>query len=69
MRYTKFVVKVSRIGAPCAEYVQRIDRKPIQTTNERHQALLMGKVTAMEVLESFKKSRWTPEMVSVQVNG
>ncbi len=69
MKYTKFVVKVSRIGAPCAEYVQRIDRKPIQTTNERNHALLMGKVTAMEVLESFNKSRWTSEMVSVQVNG
>jgi len=69
MKYTKFVVKVSRIGAPCVEYVQRIDRKPIQTTNARNLALLMGKVTAMEVLESLNKSRWTSEMVSVQVNG
>ena len=31
MKYTKYVVKVSRTGAPCAEYVQRIDRKPVQT--------------------------------------
>jgi hypothetical protein len=69
MKYTKFVVKVSRIGAPCAEYVQRIDRKPVQTTLERNQALLMGKVIAIEVLETFKKSRWTPEMVAVEVNG
>jgi len=69
MQYTKFVVKVSRIGAPCAEYVQRIDRKPIQTTLERKMALLMGKVTAMEVLKSLEKSRWTPEMVAIQVNG
>ena len=69
MKYTKFVVKVSRVGAPCAEYVQRIDRKPVQTTLARNLALLMGKVTAMEVLESFKRSRWTPEMVAVQVNG
>jgi hypothetical protein len=67
MTYTKFVVKVSRVGAPCAEYVHRIDRKPAQTTVERHLALLMGRVTAMDVLESFKKSRWTPEMVSVRV--
>jgi hypothetical protein len=71
MKYTKFVVKVSHIdapcaiGAPCAEQVQRIVRKPIQTTLERNLALLMG----MEVLESFKKSRWTPEMVTIQVNG
>jgi hypothetical protein len=69
MKYTKFVVKVSRIGAPCAEYVQRIDRKPIQTTLVRNLALLMGRVTAMEVLESLKKTRWSPEMVAVQVNG
>ena len=69
MKHTKFVVKVSRIGAPCAEYVHRIDRKPIQITLERNLALLMGRVTAMEVLESFKKSRCTPEIVAVQVNG
>jgi len=69
MKYTKFIVKVSRIGAPCAEYVQRLDRKPIQTTLERNLALLMGRVTAMEVLESFRKSKCTPEMVAVQVNG
>ena len=69
MKYTKFVVRVSRVGVPCAEYVQRIDRKPIQTTLERHSALMMGRVTAMEVLETFKNSRWTPEMVPVRVNG
>jgi hypothetical protein len=69
MKYTKFVVKVSRVGAPCAEYVQRIDRKPIQTTLERSLALLMGKVTAMEVLKSMKKSKCTLELVAVQVNG
>jgi len=57
------------LNATCAEYVQRIDRKPVQTTLERNLALLTGKVTAMEVLESFNKSRWTPEMVAVQVNG
>jgi hypothetical protein len=48
---------------------KRIDRKPVQTTLERNQALLMGKVIAIEVLETFKKSRWTPEMVAVEVNG
>lgn len=69
MQHTKFVVKVRRIGAPCAEYVQRIDRKPIQRTLERNLALLMGRVTAMEVLQSFQNSRWTPEMVAVRVHG
>jgi len=68
MNYTKFVVKVSRVGASSAEYVRRIDRKPIQTTTELGLALVMGKVIATEVLESLGKSRWTPEMVAVQVN-
>lgn len=69
MQYTKFIVRVSRLGATSAEYVQRIDRKPVQTTVERNSALLMGRVTAMEVLESFRRSKCTPEMVAVQVNG
>ena len=60
---------MSRIGTPCAKYVQRIDRKPIQTTLVRNLALLMGRVTATEVLESFKNSKWTSEMVAIQVNG
>jgi hypothetical protein len=69
MKYTKFVVKVSRAGAPCAEYVQRVDCKPIQTTVERSTALFMGRVTATEVLKSLEKSKWTTEMVAVQVEG
>lgn len=69
MKYTKYVVKMSRIGTPCFKYVQRIDRKPIQTTLVRNLALLMGRVTATEVLESFKNSKWTSEMVAIQVNG
>lgn len=68
MKHTKFVVKVTHTGAPRIEYVQRIDRKPIQTTVEPNLALLMGRVIAMEVLESFKRSKWTSEMVAVQVD-
>ena len=32
MKNTKFVVKVNRGGTRAPEYVQRIDRTPIQTT-------------------------------------
>ena len=45
MRNTKFVVKVNR-GSRVPEYVERIDRAPIQMTTNRKQALLMGKFTA-----------------------
>jgi hypothetical protein len=31
MKTTKFVVKVNRVGTRVPEYVQRIDRTPIQT--------------------------------------
>src|SRR5207245_6570216 len=38
MKNTKFVVKVVR-GTRVAEYVQRIDRSPVQTTLKRNLAL------------------------------
>src|SRR5437899_11494175 len=43
MNNTKFMVKVVR-GTRAAEYVQRIDRSPIQTTFKRNLALVMGKI-------------------------
>src|SRR5438874_2110892 len=43
MKNTKFVVKVNRGGTRGIEYVQRVDRKPVQTTVQRDLALMMGK--------------------------
>src|SRR5438105_5973349 len=63
---TKFVVKMVR-GTRAAEYVQRIDRSPIQTTLTRNLALLMGKLTAEDVVNSLGNSRCIPELVPVQV--
>ena len=34
MKTTKFVVKLNRGGIRASEYVQRIDRTPIQTTTQ-----------------------------------
>ena len=67
MKTTKFVVKVIR-GIRAAEYVQRIDRSPIQTTLKRNLALVMGKLTAEDVVNSLGNSRCIPELVPVQVN-
>ena len=64
---TKFVVKVNRAGARSAEYVQRIDRTPIQMTTNRKLALVMGRFTAEDTVKSIQSSRCTPELVSVQV--
>jgi len=66
MKNTKFLVKVVR-GTRAAEYVQQIDRNPIQTTMKRNLALVMGKLTAEEVVISLGSSRCVTELVPVQV--
>lgn len=66
MQNTKFVVKVNR-GSRVPEYVERIDRAPIQMTTNRKQALLMGKFTAEDAVKSIQNSRCVPELVAVQV--
>ena len=68
MKTTKFVVKVNRGGTRALEYVQRIDRTPIQTTTNRKLALLMGRFTAEDAVKSIQTSRCSPELVSVQVH-
>jgi hypothetical protein len=67
MTNTKFVVRVNRAGARSAEYVQRMDRTPIQTTTNRKLALVMGRFTAEDAVKSIQNSRCTPELVPVQV--
>jgi hypothetical protein len=66
MKNTKFVVKVVR-GTRVAEYVQRIDRSPVQTTLKRNLALVMGKFTAEDIVNSLGNSRCILELVPVQV--
>ena len=65
MKNTKFVVKVNRGGTRAPEYVQRIDRAPIQTTTNRRLALLMGRFTAEDAVRSIQNSRRSPELVPV----
>jgi hypothetical protein len=68
MKNTKFLVKVNRGGTHAAEYVQRIDRTPIQRTPKRNLALVMGKFTAEDVVKSMGNSRYSSELVPVQVS-
>jgi hypothetical protein len=65
MKNTKFVVKVNRGGTRAPEYVQRIDRAPIQTTTNRALALVMGRFTAEDAVKSIQNSRRSPELVPV----
>lgn len=64
---TKFVVKVTRKGTRAPQYVQRTDTSPIQMTTNRKLALIMGKLTAQDTVESLHRARWSPELESVQV--
>jgi hypothetical protein len=69
MKNTKFVVRLNRGGVRGAEYVQRIDSIPVQTTSNRKLALMMGRFTAEDVVKSMQTSRCNPELVSVEVRG
>jgi len=68
MTTSKFVVKVNRSGTRVPEYVRRIDRTPIQTAKNRKLALVMGRFTAEDVIDSLQHSRCRPELVSVEVH-
>jgi hypothetical protein len=68
MKNIKFVVKVLRSGVRPPEYVQRIDRIPIQMTTNLKLALVMGKLTAEDAVKSIQNSKCSPELVSVQVS-
>ena len=52
----KFIVKVNRGGSYAPEYVQRIDRTPIQTTTNRKLALIM-EGSQPKTLSSLSKPR------------
>jgi len=67
MKNIKFVVKVNRGGTDAPEYVQRIDRSPVQMTLNRKLALVMGKFTAEDAIKSIRNFRRIPELVAVEV--
>jgi hypothetical protein len=66
MKTIKFVVKVNR-GTRVPEYVQRVDPTPLHMTTNPKLALLMGRLTAEDAIESLGNSRCTPELLSVPV--
>lgn len=68
MKNIKFLVRVNHGEIRAAEYVQRIDRIPVQMTTNRSMALLMGRFTAEDAVKSMQTSRCSPELVSVTAN-
>lgn len=67
MTNIKFVIKVSH-GSRAPNYVERIDRIPVQMTTNRKLALMMGKLTAEDTVKAMQNSRCVPELVAVVVN-
>jgi len=68
MKTIKFVVKVNRSGFRVPEYVQRVDRTPVQMTTNRKRALVMGRLTAEDVVRSIQTLQCMPELASVEVS-
>lgn len=66
MKNVRFVVKVNRGGSRAPSYVQRVDPAPIQITTNRKLALLMGRLTAEDAIQSLKISQCSAELESVQ---
>jgi hypothetical protein len=66
MKTIKFVVKVNR-GTRAPEYVQRVDPSPLHMTTNPKLALLMGRLTAEDAVESLGNFRCSPELLSVPV--
>ena len=67
MNTIKFVVKVKRSDFRAPEYVQRIDRTPVQMTTDRKRALVMGRLTAEDVVKSIQTLQRIPELASLEV--
>lgn len=67
MANIKFVVRVNRGGTRAPAYVQQIDRSPMQMTTNLKLALSMGKLTAEDAAQSLQNSRYTGELLPVQV--
>jgi len=67
MKTTKFLVKVTRVGARQTQYVQRVCQASVETTSDRKLALMMGKLTAEDAMKAIQNTRCVPELVAVKV--
>ena len=68
MKNIKFLVKLNRGNTMVPQYVQRMDRTPIQTTTNPKRALVMGRFAAEDAVKSTQNARCIPELVPVKVN-
>lgn len=66
MKNTKFIVKLTRVGAHGPQYLVQIG-KSVKTTSERSLALVMGKYTAQDAIDSIESARCTGELIAIKI--
>ena len=66
MKNTKFIVKLTRVGAHGPQYVLQMG-KPVKTTSERNLALVMGKYTAQDAIDSIQSARCIGELIAIKI--
>ena len=67
MTNTKFIVKLNRVGARGPQYLVEMG-KSVKTTSERRLALVMGKYTAQDAIDSIQSARCTGELIPIKIN-
>jgi hypothetical protein len=68
MQNTKFLVKLTRVGAHRPLYLREIGKSAIKTTSERKLALLMGKYTAQDAIDCIQSVRCVAELVPIKIS-
>lgn len=66
MKNTKFIVKLTRVGAHSPQYLVQMG-KSVKTTSERSLALVMGKYTAQDAIDSIQSARCIAELIPIKI--
>ena len=66
MKNTKFLVKLDRVGIRRPQYLLQMG-KSVKTTTERKLALVMGKYTAQDAIDTIQSARCTGELIPIKV--
>ena len=66
MKNTKFLVKLKRVGARGPQYLLQVG-KSVKTTSDQKLALVMGKYTAQDAIDSIQSARCTGELIPIKI--
>ena len=66
MKNTKFIVKLTRVGGRGPQYLVEMGGS-VKTTPERSLALVMGKYTAQDAIDSIQSARCVGELIPIKI--